>query len=88
MEAATSLRGGHTGSLAAGHASCLQLIVLLTVLGRGNGRGWSRETSSVSIDYVRGPLMDTVRRFRGNATITDNFKILVQDGLALYLGAT
>lgn len=68
--------------------SCIQLLVLLAVLGRGDGRGWSRDTSSVSIDYVRGPLMDTVKRFRGNATITDNFKILVQDGLALYLGGT
>ena len=42
----------------------------------------------VSIDYVHGPLTDTLKRFKGNTTRIDNFKIVVEDGTALFVGGT
>jgi len=66
----------------------VNVLLVLCLLGRGRGRGWSQQGAKVSIDYVHGPLVDSVPRFRGNATVADNFKIVVQDGPALYVGGT
>ena len=43
--------------------------------GSNGGVGWSQDAARVSIDYVHGPLRDAVRRFHGNASISDNFKV-------------
>jgi len=73
---------------------CVHTLVVLTVLGRGrgwsddHGRGWSQDPARVSIDYVHGPLGQAVRRFHGNSSISDNFKVMVEDGSAIYLGGT
>lgn len=63
-------------------------LILLSLLGRGRGGGWNQGEAKVTIDYVHGPLVESVRRFRGNSTISDNFKIVVEDGTALYVGGT
>ena len=71
----------------------LFLLLLLplsshTVLGGWGGGGRGTLAPRVSIDYVHGPLADTITRFNGNQTHTDNFKIVVEDGQALFVGGT
>lgn len=51
----------------------------------GGGRGGA---AKVSIDYVHGPLADTITRFNGNKTQVDNFKVVVEDGQAIFVGGT
>ena len=71
----------------------LFLLLLLplsshTVFGGWGGGGRGAHAPRVSIDYVHGPLADTITRFNGNQTHTDNFKIVVEDGQALFVGGT
>ena len=72
----------------------LTLVVLVSVLGRSarvhclgvwTGQGLHPK---VTIDYVHGPLADTIRSFKGNNSQIDNFKIVVQDGSVLFVGGT
>lgn len=42
----------------------------------------------MSIDYVHGPLADTITRFSGNHSQVDNFKVVVEDGQAIFVGGT
>ena len=42
----------------------------------------------MSIDYVHGPLADTITRFSGNHSQVDNFKVGVEDGQAIFVGGT
>ena len=53
-------------------------------------RGWIGHGThpKMTIDYLHGPLADTLRRFKGNNTQIDNFKIVVEDGPALFVGGT
>ena len=52
--------------------------------------GWTGHglQPKVTIDYVHGPLADTIKRFKGNNSQIDNFKIVVEDGTALFVGGT
>ena len=67
---------------------------LLTLLGCGTRvqglGGWTGHGTQpkVTIDYVHGPLADTIKRFKGNNSQIDNFKIVVEDGTALFVGGT
>ena len=46
--------------------------------------------AQITIDYVHGPLADTLQRFTGNQSQAqaDRFKIVLQDGKALFVGGT
>ena len=59
--------------------------VKVECLGGWTGHGLQPK---VTIDYVHGPLADTIKRFKGNNSQIDNFKIVVQDGTALFVGGT
>ena len=67
---------------------------LLSVLGKSAKvqclGGWTGHgiQPKVTIDYVHGPLADTIKRFKGNNSQIDNFKIVVEDGTALFVGGT
>ena len=52
----------------------------------GGSRGLN--SAKISIDYVHGPLADTITRFQGNKSQVDNFKIVVEDGQAIFVGGT
>lgn len=63
------------------------LVLLVSLLpDRGEGGGWYQDRPRVSLDYLHGPLADTLIRFRGNSSSADSFKIVVEDGTALYVG--
>jgi len=69
----------------------LEVVILLTTSSQIWGaEGWSGhgQQPKVSIDYVYGPLADTALKFHGNLTHLDNFKIVVEDGSALWVGGT
>eukprot|EP00092_Neocalanus_flemingeri_P013940 GFUD01015036.1.p1 GENE.GFUD01015036.1~~GFUD01015036.1.p1 ORF type:complete len:639 (+),score=87.98 GFUD01015036.1:287-2203(+) len=57
----------------------------VSCLGDWTGHG---SQPKVTIDYVHGPLADTIKRFKGNNSQIDNFKIVVEDGTALFVGGT
>jgi len=67
------------------------LLNVLNIVGNVDCyNGWSNPGSQpkVTIDYVHGPLADTIKRFKGNNSHIDNFKIVVEDGTALFVGGT
>jgi len=67
------------------------LLSVLNIVGNVDCyNGWSNPGShpKVTIDYVHGPLADTIKRFKGNNSHIDNFKIVVEDGTALFVGGT
>jgi len=70
--------------------SVLLLNVLYIVGNVDCYHSWSNLGSQpkVTIDYVHGPLADTIKRFKGNNSHIDKFKIVVEDGTALFVGGT
>jgi len=75
-------------------SSCVTLLPLLVLQGQAVQTGWPggggphSHTPKVSIDYVHGPLADTITRFSGNHSQVDNFKVVVEDGQAIFVGGT